>query len=1328
MELFLKANLQSEKLSMSPKKLKNSLISNISPNNKNIYRNKNTFTEFAKIKDNSINPRNSRLIGSPIVSKRNIINNLISSNITRNNQKRRRMSLCEAEILEKFNEFISSKRKSNNKMSNSLKFNKKLIKLIFKEKKYRCLSHKFLVDDSLDDTEEEDGVEFFISTENIFIFIFDLLIIITNLYELIVIPFNLAKNNCFCDNHINENYIYLFINYFIDTLYIIDFLISFLRPYYNYEYKLIKTTKKIISHYFFSMFFLDFLEAIPFFTISHYICINNLLGSSQCFTVSMSNILIFIKICSILKSLKIMKIMQEKKNRALDDFYEFISENFYIEKLTNFILYLLECLFALHIFICLHIFFGKRDIPNWIIKTGVEDCHFSEIYMTSFYFIITTMTTVGYGDITCTSFIERIFQIILLAIGIIAYSFIISEVGNHIKNESYIQEKLTEKENVLEKIRITYPLMPFKLYSKIHSYLLKDCRNVKKNKLNFLLDSLPDKIKSEVLFSVYKEFIKNFRIFKGVHNSNFIFKILSNLIQVTTKRNDLLVVEGDMVENIIFVKDGRLALEAKININNPYNCITKYFYENFKDFSDESKLSILKESSDNSTLLINNNNNSKLPDSNKNLEVEKYYNLLIDRVNSQKNMTSISAEPLNFEPDTIKDSCISMKNFEKKYENNQYIKILDIRKNEHFGDIYITLKKPAPLSLRVKSKIAEIFVLNKKVVLNLSKSYIHVWKRISIKSYKNTVSLKFMTRVMIHKFCELNGLCNIEEINELFEDHLENKKVYKIFKTFQNKLSEINIPGIENTKRYSQISFNENKRQSCSTVRNLAIKKKENQNNQQNKLSKISNNNSRKNILKINNKIYSPRKKLAYVKFNNRNSKKILDNKLKKMNNYNLSPEYKRCHRISASEEVLRDKLHLTKICGPRININRSPNLNASNHIKIEPLQLLLDNEEDKESEKENDNISVNIISNNKITEFNKLSKKMKLNYLKNKISMSENTENSSFIQVKNHNRSHSDTTVVASEIKYSNSHIFKYNTIKTNYIHKEAKQSNNKINNIKIITLNDIPINLSKKVRKRIKKSMKKDKIKQLFEMKKTDINNKKEKESNRSNYSKQKISEFSETDILNNLLDDSSDLSEKISSRTKIHYFNYDILKINKFSFKIKSSYSNLLQLTQGIILKHKKVEEEINSLIKKHMLIKNSKIKYNIKSNALSNHESIKKFEIFNKSQEHSNEFFINDNSSCMNLCKKKDELNLSLINVKERKNKSKKEFDNTNTIIDNHKNNSKNESFNIDKIFDLKEDLIKNENNERNIKNTQLKEDLNNSKHFRSEGSAKMCIIN
>lgn len=52
-----------------------------------------------------------------------------------------------------------------------------------------------------------------------------------------------------------------------------------------------------------------------------------------------------------------------------------------------------------------------------------EQFELSELYLTSFYFTITTITTVGYGDISGSSPLEKIFCIALMLTGTSIYAF-----------------------------------------------------------------------------------------------------------------------------------------------------------------------------------------------------------------------------------------------------------------------------------------------------------------------------------------------------------------------------------------------------------------------------------------------------------------------------------------------------------------------------------------------------------------------------------------------------------------------------------------------------------------------------------------------------------------------------------------------------------------------------------------------------------------------------------------------------------------------------------------------------------------------------------------
>lgn len=80
--------------------------------------------------------------------------------------------------------------------------------------------------------------------------------------------------------------------------------------------------------------------------------------------------------------------------------------------------------------------------------------------MVSFYFVVTTVTTVGYGDINPVNGIERFFCIILLFIGVMTFSFASGALSSIITNYDSHQLGMKNKLKTLEKIKDKYKLTP----------------------------------------------------------------------------------------------------------------------------------------------------------------------------------------------------------------------------------------------------------------------------------------------------------------------------------------------------------------------------------------------------------------------------------------------------------------------------------------------------------------------------------------------------------------------------------------------------------------------------------------------------------------------------------------------------------------------------------------------------------------------------------------------------------------------------------------------------------------------------------------------------
>ena len=136
------------------------------------------------------------------------------------------------------------------------------------DNKYRMINRRCNLFDSLDDEEYlDEEIGYYISPNSFFIKLFDCLMFFSSLIYFIFIPYFLSQNYFILKN----NNVFTIILLFIDVLYIIDIIINFFRAYKNFDEKIIKRTRKIISHYLKTLFLLDLIQAFPYFSLLHFL-------------------------------------------------------------------------------------------------------------------------------------------------------------------------------------------------------------------------------------------------------------------------------------------------------------------------------------------------------------------------------------------------------------------------------------------------------------------------------------------------------------------------------------------------------------------------------------------------------------------------------------------------------------------------------------------------------------------------------------------------------------------------------------------------------------------------------------------------------------------------------------------------------------------------------------------------------------------------------------------------------------------------------------------------------------------------------------------------
>jgi len=848
-EFFTKKDITNEIKS----KKENRFLQTVSTNLKNSIidkmKSKNEFNFIKqKFANNNIKPnlKNSNI---PKKIKRSLIEkdiNMININKSLDDISSSKLLNENKNTLEILNESVNKEEEKDKKENN-------------RNVKFRKLLKKGLVYDSYDDEEEvEDQVEkdlFYINPNSIFIIFLDSIVFLITFYYLVYNPYYISSYSKF--KQPDEYTFSDILNIIMECVFILDFILQFVRAYYDFDENLIKNSKKIVINYLNSWFFVDLICIFPIFTIFklYYKEIFNFEFKATCrYFCQMDNLLY---ILTFLKMFKLTKLLSRNQNKFLSLLERFLSNFKFFNDWSNLIFQVILALIFLHVTVCIHIIIGRNSYPNWIIENNISEDSYGKIYISSFYFIIATITSVGYGDITGYSKNERIFQIFLLIIGIIAYSWMVSSISNYVRENNKDMTYFLSKVKILEDIRLSHPEMGDELYHKIYLYL-KTLQLIHKDKdKDVLFESLPYNLKYSILYEINKPLIEGLNFFKNFRNSSFILNAVTKLIPIFAYQGDIIIEKNEIINSMIFVKQGRLSVDLPIDMNEIQNKINDYISGDF----------ILKSEDENSD---NNDEENKVKkDKNiKNLEFKRNNTIsLMTTFNySTGSLDNVNKKPVSFKKrmqqflknNKIGKEIVPFTAFKEK--NIKYIKLYYIRKGEQYGEIQMFLNKPSTFTLRVRSPKAELLFLKKIDAIEISSNYPNIWKRANKKSFKNFVHLKQLVSKELVKFCDKNGIkynknfkksmkhlnSNPMKIKEN-DDKKDNKKI-NIFKNFLFK----NINNKEKKETKQMLENKENKIKSEKILNNKIVKFLEKNNEKKEEIKKL----TPFNEFEINDEIY----------------------------------------------------------------------------------------------------------------------------------------------------------------------------------------------------------------------------------------------------------------------------------------------------------------------------------------------------------------------------------------------------------------------------------------------------------------------------------------
>ena len=902
-----------------------------------------------------------------------LIEDISYGNLLMDNKNNSKLELLNNE--EKKNNITAVQNNANKKKNEKIrmdvgnKSNKSNIRK--SNEKFRILLNKGLVYDSFDDEEEfEDQInkEFFIMPNSIFIIILDILIVFDIFYYLTYNPYYIASSTKFIYSNISFYDVY---HFFMEIVYLIDFLVQFVRAYYDFYENLVTIKKKIIKHYLSSWFLIDLITIIPTFSLIKiyyekekynrgydYVC------NFGCQLDNIMNLLCFIKL------IKIIKILARNQNQVISFIWSHLSNTSFIDNWGTIIFQVSLALFCLHITACFHIIIGRNSYPNWITEHNLSSSDFGTIYTVSIYFLIATMTSVGYGDITGNSFKEHVFQIFLLIIGIMAYSWLVSSVSNYVIENNKDNIFFESKVNILDEIKIAHPEMDNELYNKIYSHLKQLKIIHKKKDKNILLDSLPYNIRNSLLYEINRPLIEGLNFFKNFHNSVFILSAVTKLIPIVTNKGDIIIEQNEIINSMVFVKQGRLAVEIAVDMNNIYSEVDKYINGTFilgEEKNDKKKKDKEFELKRSNTMSLMTTLNYTMDDSF--IAGKKGRRLGLN----YKKPVSFRKRLLKFMQNKFGRKIEPIFKREKKIK---YVKLYYIRKGEQFGEIFMFLNKPSSFTLRVRSPKAELLLLKKIDAIEISSNYPNIWKRANQKSFNNLIHIKELVSHEMIKFCGKHGI------------------KYNYSYKFGDVRRSNSSPAIEKIEKIKDQKSN------------LSRKFRNFQKNSQNSL--IPHKTTRKKIVKINdNNSYNSKSNLKYqsTKFiSNKSNKnysllKLSDSEDKEEdNNNNVDKNNNNVNNVDSNltpyrEDEVNDELYIGEELFKNINkdincSNQSNSVNEKINFKLlKNYDINHDNFDDNRNNK----------SLNKLIDSSRRKKNSKIYYHKSRKSILKNKSNYNF-------------------------------------------------------------------------------------------------------------------------------------------------------------------------------------------------------------------------------------------------------------------------------------------------------------------------------------------
>jgi hypothetical protein len=206
--------------------------------------------------------------------------------------------------------------------------------------------------------------------------------------------------------------------------------------------------------------------------------------------------------------------------------------------------------------------FGCLMVVNWIacgwiyIYPRTEEIDITSYYIKSFYWALTTLTTIGYGDIVPQNNAGRIFTCFIMIIGVGMYGIVIGNISRMLASADRYKEQSREKINDLLMFMKHYKIPEKLQQATINHYAHLYSKRLSDNDEKIIAD-LPHALQQEMQIYMKIKLISSIPIFNGC-SSECLKDVSIHLEQIYSSPGDMIIKIGDIGEEMFIIAHGNV--------------------------------------------------------------------------------------------------------------------------------------------------------------------------------------------------------------------------------------------------------------------------------------------------------------------------------------------------------------------------------------------------------------------------------------------------------------------------------------------------------------------------------------------------------------------------------------------------------------------------------------------------------------------------------------------------------------------------------------------------------------------------------------------------